>query len=335
MLINLLGNAIKFTKEGEVVLHTHAVQRDLETVLIIEVIDSGIGIPVDKQNDLFKPFVQLVQSRSEIKGTGLGLAISKSLVELMDGNISARSILGKGSTFTIELPVILAKAEDVEVKQIGHQVKKLAPNQPEWKLLVVDDNSDNLLLLTTMLSSIGFSVREARNGQEAIAVFKEWQPHLIFMDMRMPVMDGYDATAIIRHSQGGDKVKIIALTASAFKEQHGHIIDAGCDAVLHKPFHVQEIFATLGEHLALEFVYQEEEANTSEPTEKVSIERFEKLPLDLRQQLQEYALQLDVEEMENVIKKIRDIDTKTANSLSQMVSNYQFEEIVVLTQEKR
>ncbi|MDD5755407.1 MAG: ATP-binding protein, partial [Methylococcales bacterium] len=232
VLINLLGNAIKFTEKGSVILRA----RIKALVLTLEVIDSGMGIPANKLHELFKPFVQLVQNNADVQGTGLGLVISKSLVELMGGTISVNSEFGIGSTFKIDLPVKLATATDVIAGENIKVVKHLAPNQPVWRLLVVDDNADNRLLLATMLADMGFQIREAENGQEVIKVFEDWKPHLIWMDMRMPVMNGYEATMKIRQLAGGDKVKIIALTASAFKEQHSNIIKAGCDAVLHKPF---------------------------------------------------------------------------------------------------
>ncbi|MDD5754774.1 MAG: ATP-binding protein, partial [Methylococcales bacterium] len=207
VLINLLGNAIKFTKYGEIILRAYTQPFiSVDTLmLVIEVIDSGSGIPADKQEELFKPFVQLVQENSDIKGTGLGLAISKSLVELMGGRISVSSVLGEGSTFKIEFPVVLASLTDIAIEENYRAVKSLAPDQPAWRLLVVDDSVDNRLLLVTMLAGIGLHVRDVENGQEAISIFEQWRPDLIWMDMRMPVMDGYEATKKIRKLAGGDK----------------------------------------------------------------------------------------------------------------------------------
>jgi hemerythrin-like metal-binding protein len=334
ILINLLGNAIKFTSQGEITLRACTQSFDaIDTVmLVIEVIDTGMGIPVDKQDALFKPFVQLFQDNSNAKGTGLGLSISKSLVELMEGRISVISELDVGSTFKIELPVVMTDASDISVTKNYRPVKSLAPNQSPWRLLVVDDNFENRLLLTTLLCNIGFEVREAENGQEAISIFEQWQPHLIWMDMRMPVMDGYEAAAQIRQRAGGDKVKILALTASVFKEQHQCILNAGCDAVLHKPFHLPEIFAALTQYLGVKFIYQEDSATLAmSPTLQISAEMMTVLPVELRQQLHEAALKLDTEETDAIITEIRAFAPNVAASLDELAKTYQFEQIIQLT----
>jgi PAS domain S-box-containing protein len=327
VLINLLGNAIKFTTEGSVILRAHA----NGLIVTIEVVDSGTGIPLDKQHELFKPFVQLVRDNSDSKGTGLGLAISKSLVELMDGKISVNSQLDVGSTFKIELPVEIANTADVAMSENFKMVKCLALDQTAWRLLVVDDNFENRLLLSAVLTVAGFDIREAENGQEAINVFEEWQPDLIWMDMRMPVMDGYEATAKIRQLENGNKVKIIALTASAFIEQHNDIFSAGCDAILHKPFNIPDIYAALVKHLGVKFIYQEKAILPVTSAFKMTAEMLTILPLELRQQLHEASVELDTEEVDSVIAKIHAISPEIANDLSELANNFQFEKIIQLT----
>ena len=329
VLINLLGNAIKFTLQGEVILRaqTQLLPSSPDKVmLIIEISDTGIGIPEDKIDELFKPFVQLIQNNADAQGTGLGLAISKSLVELMDGHISVNSALGVGATFKIEIPIELASATDISEDENYRVVKSLEPNQPAWRLLVVDDNADNRLLLTTLLTNTGFQVREADSGREAMRVFKDWQPHLIWMDMRMPDMDGYEATAKIRQLEGGDAVKIIALTASVFKEQHDSIINAGCEAVLHKPFNVQEVFATLTKYLGVKFIYQDQPRSSA--IVELSPEMLSVLPLALRQQLHEAASKLDIDETDEVIAQIHNLAPDIAQSLQKLAQSYQFEQII-------
>jgi CheY-like chemotaxis protein len=330
VIINLLGNAIKFTKQGTVILRACSQPSSTINVLILEVMDSGIGISDDEQTQLFKPFVQLTQE-TDAKGTGLGLAISKTLIELMGGTISVNSVLGEGSTFRIELPVTLANANEIMTETNYRMVKSLAPNQPIWRLLIVDDNADNRLLLVTALKNLGFEVYEVENGQTAIEAFKSWQPDLIWMDMQMPTMNGYEATTKIRQLEGGDTVKIIALTASVFVDQHKNIIDAGCDAVMHKPFHIQEIFAALTKYLGVEFLFQEERRETARlPASKITPEMIAILSLTLRQQLLQAALELDTEEIDAIIEQIRPAEPDIATSLDAMVKNFQFEQILEL-----
>ena len=333
ILINLLGNAIKFTHDGGVILRvsTQPLADDvLVMLLVIDIVDSGSGIAADQQAELFKPFVQLTQENSDVKGTGLGLAISKSLIKLMGGGIHVSSILGVGSTFTIELRVPIASADNIVITEKIPPVKSIAPHQPQWRLLIVDDNFDNRLLLVRLLTSVGFEVREAENGQQAVNIFEQWQPHLIWMDMRMPVMDGYQATSKIRQLKGGDAVKIIALTASAFIDQHDSIINAGCDVVLHKPFHAPEIFAMLTKQLGVKFIYDDRPSIVTLPTVKVTAQMLSTLPVALQQQLYEAALNLDIEETDAVLSQIRQLVPDIANDLQKLAENYQFEQIVHL-----
>jgi len=260
VLINLLGNAVKFTQEGGFSLLARTLPVDGDPTALrlhLEVRDSGPGIPADQLEHLFKPFVQLAATASSQTGTGLGLSISKSLVELMGGRIGVESSLGKGALFWVDLPVAVTKGLQAQSAQATTpDVEGLAPNQPAWRILVAEDNVENRLLLVSQLHAVGFDVREAENGQEAVALFEQWQPHLIWMDIRMPVMDGYEATRRIRALPGGDAVKIVALTASAFREQRRKILDAGCNEVVHKPCRAHEIFETMATLIGAQYVYQ-------------------------------------------------------------------------------
>ncbi|MBH8565647.1 response regulator [Nostoc sp. CENA67] len=208
VLLNLLSNAIKFTDNGGSV--TLRVRLGPESPnpqsLIFEVQDTGAGIPPQEVELIFEPFGQTEIGRKSQQGTGLGLAISRKYVQLMGGDITVSSVLGLGSKFTFNIQIGLAKPSKIQTKQTQRQVVTLAPEQKEYRILVVDDVADNRLVLVKLLTPIGFIVREAANGQEAIAQWLEWQPHLIFMDMRMPVMDGYEATRVIKAAEIGLEV---------------------------------------------------------------------------------------------------------------------------------
>lgn len=333
ILINLIGNAVKFTNQGNITLKVNweAINSDMAT-LIIEVIDSGVGIRSNEKEHIFHPFSQIMQQNLDTEGTGLGLVISKSLANLMNGNISFESEFGQGSIFKIELPISLISETDIVIEEQSRTVKCLAPDQPDWRLLVVDDNADNRLLLVSLLTGMGFTVREAENGQEAISAFEQWQPHFIWMDMRMPVMDGYEATRKIRKLAGGNQVKIVALTASSLKEQHRDIINSGCDAVLHKPFQSTDLFATLTKYLGVKFLYQEVEDVTHSTTPELTFEMVATaLPLELRKKLHEAALLLDIDEVNSIIAEIQAFSPDIANGLMLLASSYQFDKIIPLS----
>ncbi|MEA5627213.1 PAS domain S-box protein [Nostoc sp. UHCC 0251] len=274
VLLNLLGNAIKFTDTGRVMLRVgmgngglgvgrQGEQREQNLPhLFFEVEDTGRGIAPQEIDLLFEAFGQTETGRKSQQGTGLGLAISRKYVQLMGGDISVTSTVGEGSKFTFDIQISLAVASEIQIKQIRHQVISLAPAQSEYRILVVDDSTDSRLVLMKILTSIGFTVQEAANGTEAIAVWQTWQPHLILMDMRMPIMDGYEATKIIKAREEtailNRKTIIIALTANAFEEQREAMIKAGCDDYINKPFREEELLEKLSQYLQVQYIYQEE-----------------------------------------------------------------------------
>ena len=335
ILINLLGNAAKFTREGGFTLRakTTAIADDSTMVILhIEVDDSGPGIAPDQLDRIFKPFVRAEGSSASVKGTGLGLAITKSFVGLMGGEISVESTPGVGSIFRVELPVALAEAAEMAAVEIARPtVLGLEPDQPEWRILVVEDNPENRQLLVSMLHQAGFKVQEAENGKEGVSVFTQWQPHFIWMDMRMPVMDGYEATAEIRKLPGGDKVKIVAITASAFHEQHQKILDAGCDEVVHKPFKVHEVFDSMQQHLGVRYIHETEKA---EPAIKLTSEMLAKLPVEQREALRQAAHDLGISATDQVIETIRSEHPEIADGLRLMADAYQFGKILALLEKE-
>ena len=335
ILINLLGNAVKFTEEGGVALRVRsrpmADDPDMVT-LDFEIGDSGPGMAPDELQRVFEPFVQAGHSPSKSKGTGLGLAITKSFVELMGGEIGVESKVGRGSLFHVELPVALADNVNAEAMHATRAaVIGLVAGQPAWRILVVDDIPDNRLLLNSLLREAGFETREAKNGEEAIALFEQWQPHLIWMDMRMPVMDGYEATAKIRELPVGNEVKIVAITASAFKEQRPNILQAGCDEVVHKPFQVQEIFDVMAEQLGVRYLYEEVTRERGAPSEdKLSTEILTALSEDQRQALKQAARMLDAALAKEIIDSIHDSHPTVADGLLSLLNDFRFDQILAL-----
>ncbi|MFN6481626.1 MULTISPECIES: ATP-binding protein [unclassified Nostoc] len=211
VLINLLGNAIKFTDTGRVTLRVMGAKEAGEQNLLdspclfFEVQDTGCGISQQEIDLLFEAFEQTEIGRKSQQGTGLGLAISRKYVQLMGGDINVSSVPGVGSTFTFNIQIALTCPREIPTNRIKSQIIALAPTEKVYRLLVVDDSKESRLLLVKILTSLGFEVREATDGSDAIASWESWQPHLIFMDMRMPIMDGYEATSIIKAREMGHK----------------------------------------------------------------------------------------------------------------------------------
>ena len=237
VFINVLGNAVKFTEQGGIGLRVRA-DREGATgpFLRVEIEDTGPGISPDDQDKLFRHFEQTKTGQQAGTGTGLGLAISQEFVRLMGGAITVNSQVGKGSVFVIHLPLKEGEAQAVQAKDTPRHVLRLQPGQPTCRVLIADDIEDNRQLLAQLLAPVGFEIRLATNGAEAVQEFEQWQPHLILMDFRMPVMDGHEAIRRIRAMAGGKDPKIIAVTASAMDENRQELMEIGADDFISKPF---------------------------------------------------------------------------------------------------
>src|SRR3569623_1376371 len=233
VLVNLLGNAVKFTETGSVVLRvsTHNRGNDL-MILSCAVEDTGPGIAQDEQAKLFQAFAQSESGRQTKGGTGLGLAISRELVRLLGGEIMLSSEPGTGSTFYFEIPVRRGEAGTMPQKTDWRRVIGVHAAQEAPRVLVVDDEPNNRGWLTSLLKMGGFDTREAENGEVAIRIWQDWGPRLILMDMRMPVMDGLETTRRIRSLPRGQETAIIALTASAMEENRRAAMESGVNDFL-------------------------------------------------------------------------------------------------------
>lgn len=251
VLINLVGNALKFTAQGsvsvEVGAHTLTASR---VTLRFSVRDTGPGISEEAQGALFQPFVQVGHPAQRFGGTGLGLAISKRLVELLGGQLSVESRPGQGSAFFFELPLELAREPALpRATRLGTSAETPASDHSEVGVLIVDDHDLNRRVLVELLRPFGFSVREAADGAQALEQFERHRPQLILMDLRMPGLDGYQAMQRIRQSAQGAHVRIVAVTASAFDDDLPKIRGSGADDVLRKPFRRADLFQVIENQL--------------------------------------------------------------------------------------
>lgn len=329
ILINLLSNAVKFTGQGGVDLDVGVAQSHGEApVLAFIVRDTGSGIAAEELESVFRPFYQTEQGARASEGTGLGLTIARQYAELLGGELTAASELGKGSAFTLRLPVTV-EANATPASPLRH-VLGVADGQPRWRVLIVEDKVDNQRLLEQLMQRIGFDVKIAGNGEEAVAAFESWHPEFIWMDMRMPVMDGYEATRRIRALPGGRQVKIAALTASAFREDRDGILAAGCDDVLAKPLDEEKLFEIMGRLLGVRFEYADAVVAENPATVSPDLSR---LPQELRDELSTAARQLDVEATNAAIERIRRVDAGLADQLAAVARAFRFDRIVAACNE--
>ncbi|MDD1621382.1 MAG: ATP-binding protein, partial [Methylococcaceae bacterium] len=317
VLINLLGNAVKFTEQGRVTLRLTA----LDERIHFEVADTGLGIAPDEQQHIFQAFYQTENGAAFGEGAGLGLTISREFVRLMGGEISLESRLGQGSVFSFTLP--LPTADLVEATMPHARVMGLQAGQAPVRILVAEDAADSRDLIIRLLESVGFEVRAVENGEQAVDSFKTWHPHFIWMDIRMPVMDGFQATRQIRALPGGDSVKIVALTASVFQERLGDILDAGCDDILSKPFEEDHLFRLMGQLLNLQYRYAE-----VEPTINVGTDLdLAALTPELRLAIKRAAEELDLGAFASIVEQLHRLHPKLAVELEHRVREFRFEQI--------
>lgn len=279
VLLNLTGNAIKFTEKGQVTLRVKATgkrQRAKEKesqVLHFEVEDSGIGIPAEKLTQIFLPFEQVSDKEFQSVGTGLGLTISQQIIHLMGSEIQVSSTPGAGSAFWFDLTLPI-DTFDYPPPQRERQVIN-GYRGVRRKLLLVDDKPENLGVLHDMLAPLGFELAKARDGEEAIAKARDFRPDVIFMDLLMPVVDGFEATRRLREIPLFEQTIIIGTSASAFEETRKNSLLVSCDAFVTKPIHLDDLLYLLEQHLQLEWVY---DALPSEKTQAQSVVQAQSLP---------------------------------------------------------
>jgi len=246
VITNLIHNAIKFTDSGFVRFSAKEIERKEDRIKLEFIVsDSGIGISTEQQDNVFEIFTQV---RSLVKrqdgGTGLGLAISRELVRLFGGELSLKSELGEGSTFSFQIAFPFSNV----VKAPAKPEKIATPSfSSETKVLVVDDNATNLIFATSLLKRKGIPYDLASDGKQAVEKYFSERYDLIFMDLRMPVMDGFEATRLIRERD--PQIPIVALTASAFEDERERALANGFSDYLVKPFLPPDFYKIVYNHI--------------------------------------------------------------------------------------
>ena len=331
VLSNLLGNAVKFTESGEVALR---VSEEEPNRFLFEVIDTGAGIPQKDQAAIFKPFQQSEDGAGK-GGTGLGLAIAKRYVQLMGGELALESgeeiRRGVGSRFFFTVSLTPA-TDDVSTDLIydGQQIIRLADGY-QVKALVADDTKENRDVLSKILSDIGVEVIVAENGQEAVEMVRSHQPDIVFMDIRMPVMDGMEATKQILEEFGRDRLKIVAISASALAHQQERYSEVGFDAFIAKPFLSERIYDCLAKLLYIEYECEADDSPEVDFSEIV-------IPEELLEKLRGAAEICNITKLMDYLDEMEPLGTageRLAEHLRAPVRNYDMETILTILSQIR
>jgi len=335
VLINLLGNAVKFTQLGHIKLKVRLERKNADQLwLSASVEDTGLGIAEEDQRKLFESFSQIRSGTDSLMGTGLGLAISRKYARLMGGDITVTSSPGNGSTFQFEIPVRRGEAGVALRNSPVRRVVALHAGQEAPKVLVVDDHPDNRDWLMKLLSSVGFTVRSADNGQAALQSWSDWSPRLILMDVHMPVMDGIEATRRIKSDPLGKQTSIVALTASAMDEDRRIVAESGADDFLAKPFREEELMEKMRTLLGVKFDYEEmsEAGDQSLAGEAaLSAERLAQLPRELIHEIRKATSRGNKKLLDELILKVK--EPESAAALKRLADKYDYDALTRVLEE--
>lgn len=341
VLINLLNNAVKFTQIGTITLRAKSLENQSlvkqtspeSSIIQLQVEDTGQGIAPEEIDKLFRAFEQTETGRSLFTGTGLGLYICHQFIELMGGKITVTSHLNIGTIFTIELPIKLKTAEAILPQKTVNKVIGLAPNQPQYRILVVDDHLESRNLLLNLMSSVGLSVQGAKNGQEAIDLWQRWQPHLIWIDLEMPILDGCEATRRIKQTTNTPIPYIIALTADASASKRQIALSCGCDDFVSKPFQAAIIWKKMTQYLGLQYIDEQSEtkvdSSPNHPHQQYILtpNAFNQVSQEWLEQLYQASLHLQGKQVLWLIEQISQSHPMLAQSLKELAQTYRFDTI--------
>lgn len=338
IITNLLSNAIKFTEQGQITLSiSFTSQTQNKGLLYCNIEDTGQGISKQEMNDLFKPFSQTESGRKSTYGTGLGLSISQHFITLLKGNIFAESILGEGSIFRFAIPVDYSEPEQAPLSIPQQKSIKVAPNQANISVLIVDDIEAIRTLFTDHLEFRGITVFSAVNGKDAIQQFKNHKPDLILMDFLMPIMNGKEAVEAIRQLPDGgkDKVKIFMLTASVLDDKRSECICWGCDDILFKPLKINKLLSLIEQSLDVQLIDTPAPPfkNNKSTIKKITATQILALPSAWVSDFHTAAIEGDIVQLNLSLSNLPSTDSSLKEQLSFLINSYQFDFIEKITRQ--
>jgi signal transduction histidine kinase/DNA-binding NarL/FixJ family response regulator len=332
ILVNLVANALKFTSSGGVDVDVDVTPTpECGHFVKIEVKDTGPGIEAEQVEKLFKPFEQLNVSHEVSEGTGLGLAISRGYAQLLGGDITLESEPGRGSKFTLVIPVRVDGGDQFVTgagSERAGRVVGLKANSRTVRILVVDDNADANLLTGRFLSSIGFEIDCAVDGEDALRVFEVFKPHIVLMDRRMPRMDGLEAMQRIKSSSEGRDTPVVIVTASVFDEDYKECMICGADAFIRKPYLEEELLREISRLANVQYEYETKQEILI--TLMVTPEHLRAISSDSVQTITGSILKGDLDELLDSIDLLEGVEERVRASLKSMARGYQYDELLSL-----
>jgi CheY-like chemotaxis protein len=328
---------VKFTNQGCISWRIQSIKKETgQLILQSEVQDTGPGIAPEEISLLFQAFGQTSTGINAGGGTGLGLAISSKYAQMMGGVLSVTSTVGEGSTFWLEIEIGEGNGDSVKPKSPVHHGVRLKEGQEPYRVLVVDDQMENRLLATEILKKAGFISQEATNGKEAIELTLDWEPHIILMDIRMPVMDGYEAIWRIKATKRGRLIPIIAITASAFTNDEKEVLQVGANAYIRKPFKEQELFQAIEICLGVQLEHDGDNRKISLPEPEPLILMPNQLPVDfpedLIDSLRQATLTANMGRLLGLIDQVGQWSPQMADRLRQLANQYQYDVLLEIFQ---
>jgi len=338
VLINLLGNAIKFTARGHIELHVNLDLRSSDQLwLSARIEDTGAGISDEDQGKVFEPFNRAKAELNTQEGTGLGLAITRKYIRLMGGDITLTSSLGNGSIFRFEIPIQRGDGGVAIKRSARRRVIAIRAGTPSPKILVADDQPENRDWLMKLLTAVGFSVQGASDGEAAVQNWEKWHPQLILMDVHMPSMDGLEATRRIKADPRGRATSVIVLTASAMDDDRHTASQSGADDFLAKPCREDELLEKMRSLLGIAYDYEVERTADHDSVAGISVlsaERLGQLPRELIEEIRKATLTGNKKRLDKLILQVPEAgDVEVARSLQALADKYEYDALTQLLED--
>lgn len=319
ILINLLGNSLKFTKKGEIKLVIY----ETHNKIFFELKDSGIGISKENLEKVFKPFVQVKQDSYTEQGTGLGLAITKELITLMGGNIYVKSEVNVGTQFYFSINYEKVEEKNFVQKNEEKEIIGVKNENFTKTILVVDDIKENRDLIVLLLNSYGFKTLQANSGLEALKLYDEEKIDLIFMDILMENLDGLETTKQIRSKENGKNIPIIALSANVYDEDKKEALKSGANDFLPKPVEEKDILLILEKYLKIELEYENEKNE-----DKIDMKNeIKNLPKEFFEKLREMVLNMDNDGILHLLDEYR-VTVGLRNYINILLEEFKYQELI-------